>query len=45
MPDTEYYEKVNSTELKVLSNNVFDKDIQFPTTCIYEATNYTNKDN
>lgn len=45
LPDTEYYEKVNSTELKVLSNNVFDKDIQFPTTCIYEATNYTNKDN
>lgn len=43
--DTEYYEKVNSTVIKTLSPNEYDYDILHPTTCIYETTNYTNKDN
>ena len=45
LTDTEYYEKVNSTILKTLSPNEYDYDILHPTTCIYETTNYTNKDN
>lgn len=45
LTDIEYYEKVNSNTLKMLSPNEYDYDILHPTTCIYETTNYTNKNN
>lgn len=39
LPDTEYYQQINSTNIKTIDPNVYEQDLIHPTTCIYE-TNY-----